>query len=199
MRPLSLITALLAAVLALPLCAPLAWSADIGQTMVLVAKRNLKDRLYGSSIIVARPIGEERHIGFIVNKPTTMTLGKLFPQHLPSQKVVDPVYLGGPTGPEVIFAMVKAKQSPGGRTLQLTPGLFLAFDSSVVDRIIETQPDQARFLAGMVMWQPNELAEEVRRGLWYVLDPQPDRLLRRSTDGLWEELVGRAERKDNTI
>jgi putative AlgH/UPF0301 family transcriptional regulator len=128
-----------------------------------------------------------------------MTLGKLFPSHAPSQKVVDPVYLGGPTGPEVIFAMVKGRDNPGGRSIQLTPGLYLAFDSSVVDRIIETQPQQARFFAGMVLWAPGELAEEVRRGLWYVLDPQPDILLRKTTDGLWEDLVERAERKDNTI
>ncbi|HET7670467.1 MAG TPA: YqgE/AlgH family protein [Burkholderiales bacterium] len=183
----------------LALGTPLAWSADTNQTVLLVAKRSLKDRIYGSSIVLARPLGEERHVGFILNKPTTMTLGKLFPKHVPSQKIVDPVYLGGPMGPEVIFAMVKGNQSPGGRSLQLAPNLFLAFDSAIVDRIIETQPQQARFLAGMVMWQPRELAEEVKRGLWYVLEPQAEVVLRKSTDGLWEELVGRSERKANTI
>jgi putative AlgH/UPF0301 family transcriptional regulator len=185
--------------MALALAAPLAWSSDITDTVLLVAKRNLKDRIYGSTILIARPLGEDRHVGFIVNKPTNMTLSKLFPKHLPSQKVVDPVYLGGPTGPEVIFAMIKGRESPGGRSLQLAPGLYVAFDSAVVDRIIETQPQQARFFAGMVMWQPMELGEEVKRGLWYVLEPQPEILLRRSTDGLWEELVGRSERKANTI
>ena len=183
----------------LALGTPLAWSADTNQTVLLVAKRSLKDRIYGSSIVLARPLGEERHVGFILNKPTTMTLGKLFPKHVPSQKIVDPVYLGGPMGPEVIFAMVKGNQSPGGRSLQLAPNLFLAFDRAIVDRIIETQPQQARFLAGMVMWQPRELAEEVKRGLWYVLEPQAEVVLRKSTDGLWEELVGRSERKANTI
>ena len=186
-------------VIALMLCAPLAWSADLGETVLLVAKRNLRDRIYGSTVLIARPLGEERHIGFIVNKPTTMTLGKLFPKHLPSQKVVDPVYLGGPSGPEVIFAMFKGQHSPGGRSLQLTPGLFVAFDSAVVDKIIESQPQEARFFAGMVLWQSMELSEEVKRGLWYVLEPQPEILLRKSTDGLWEELVGRSERKANTI
>ena len=195
MRFLSLIAAIL-----LALAAPLAWSADFNdETAILVAKREMHDRVYGSSVIVVRPLGQERHIGFIVNKPTTMTLGKLFPKHLPSQKVADPVYLGGPMGPEVIFAMVKGA-SPGGRSLQLTPGIYVAFDSAVVDRIIESQPQEARFLAGMVLWQPHELAEEVKRGLWYVLDPKPDVLLqRKTTDGLWEDLVGRAERHANTI
>ena len=195
MRFLSLIAAIL-----LALAAPLAGAADFNdETAILVAKREMHDRVYGSSVIVVRPLGQERHIGFIVNKPTTMTLGKLFPKHPPSQKVVDPVYLGGPMGPEVIFAMVKGA-SPGGRSLQLTPGLYVAFDSAVVDRIIESQPQEARFLAGMVLWQPHELAEEVKRGLWYVLDSKPDVLLqRKTTDGLWEDLVGRAERNANTI
>jgi putative AlgH/UPF0301 family transcriptional regulator len=193
------LVSILVAFVTLALCAPLAWSGEVDQTVVLVAKRNLSDRIFGSTILVARPIGEGRHIGFIVNKPTTMTLGKLFPKHIPSQKIVDPVYLGGPTGAEVIFAMVKGQASPGGRSLQLAPGLFVAFDSEIVDRIIESQPQQARFFAGMVMWQPHELQEELKRGLWHVLEPEPALMLRKSTDGLWEELVSRAERRANTI
>jgi putative AlgH/UPF0301 family transcriptional regulator len=198
MAPMRILT-FLAAALTLVLAAPLAWSADISDTVLLVAKRSLHDRIYGSSVLLARPMVEGRHVGFIVNKPTNMTLGKLFPKHVPSQKIVDPVYLGGPTGPEVIFAMVKDSKSPGGRSLQLTPGLFLAFDTAVVDRIIENQPQQARFFAGMVMWQPRELAEEVKRGLWHVMEAKPEILLRKSSDTLWEDLVGRAERLANTI
>jgi putative transcriptional regulator len=195
MRLLALVTA----TIVMALSASLAWSADISETVLLVAKRTLRDRIYGSSVLLARPLGEERHVGFIVNKPTNMTLGKLFPQHLPSQKVVDPVYLGGPTGAEVIFAMVKDSKSPGGRSIQLAPGLFLAYDSAVVDRIIETQPEHARFFAGMVMWQPHELADEVKRGLWFVLPAKPEILLRKPTDNLWEDLVNRCEREANTI
>jgi putative transcriptional regulator len=195
MKPLLLIAAFV-----LALAAPLAWSADFNAgTAILVAKREMHDRVYGTSVIIVRPLGEGRHIGFIVNKPTSVPLGTLFPKHPPSQKVVDPVYLGGPMGPEVVFAMVKGRQSPGGRSLQLTPGLYVAFDSSVVDRIIEAQPTEARFFAGMVLWQPGELTEEAKRGLWYVLDAAPEICLRKSMDGLWEELVGRAERKANTI
>ena len=194
MRLLSLITAMV-----LTLAASVAAAADLTQTVLLVAKRQLHDRLYGASILIAKPIGDDRHVGFIMNKPTNLTLGKLFPKHGPSQKVIDPVYLGGPMGPEVIFAMVKDAKSPGGRSLQIAAGVYLAYDSAVVDRIIETQPQQARFFAGMVLWAPGELDEEVRRGLWYVLDPQPDLLLRKTTDSLWEDLVSRCERKANTI
>jgi putative AlgH/UPF0301 family transcriptional regulator len=186
-------------VLGILLAAP-AWPADIAvDTVLLVAKRNLLDRLYAETVLVTRPIGRERHVGFIVNKPTRLTLGKLFPHDGPSQKIVEPVYLGGPASSSVIFALVQAKQAPEGRLLRLGPELYLAYETREVDRIIAAQPPHARFFAGLVIWQPGELAHEIRRGLWYVLEPQPDLVLRKSTGRLWEQLVGRAERKENTI
>jgi putative transcriptional regulator len=193
--------ALLIAVLAI---AALAWTApalpaEPSQSILLVAKRQFQDRLYGATILVVRPLGADRHIGFILNRPTRVTLGELFPFHAPSQKVAEPVYLGGPVSTEVLFALVQRSASPGGSSLQLLPDLFLAIDSEVIDRIIETEPDHARFFAGIVLWKPGELAEEVKRGLWFVLDAKSELVLRKSTEGLWEELVGRSERKAGSI
>jgi putative transcriptional regulator len=184
--------------------AAIAWSAparpaDIDDSIILIAKRQLHDKLYGSTILIARPIGAERHVGFIINKPTQMTLGKLFPAHEPSRKVSDPVFLGGPVSPEVIFAMVQGRESPGGRSIKILDDLYLAIDSDVVDRVIEKRSGQARFFAGMVLWRPGELHEEVKRGLWYLQDAKADLVLRKSTDGMWEELLGRSERKANSI
>ena len=195
---LSLLATLLAA-LAFALLPLEARAGEPGETVVLVAKRNLQDKIYGSTILFAKPLGNDRHVGFILNKPSSMTLGKLFPEHEPSRKVLDPVYLGGPFGREVIFALVQSKQSPGGRSVQITPELYLAFDSPIVDRIIEKEPQQARFFAGLVVWQQGELRAEIKRGIWYVLDAETELLLKKQTDGLWEELVRRSERKANTI
>jgi putative transcriptional regulator len=191
-----LLAALFAAIALFP--AVPAHSEGESDTMVLVAKRQLRDQLYGSTILIVKHLGEDRHVGFIINKPTQMTLGKLFPNHPPSQKVADPVYLGGPFNSQVIFALVQRSDSPGGRSVRLGQDLYLAVDSQVVDRIIESQPQNARFFAGMVLWKPGELADEVKRGLWYMHDARSDVVLRKA-DGLWEELVGRSERKANTI
>ena len=194
-----LFAALLLASIAFALTPALpAHSEGMDDTMILVAKRQLRDQLYGSTILIVKPLGEDRHVGFIINKPTQMTLGKLFPNHGPSQKIVDPVYLGGPFNSQVIFALVRRSESPGGRSMRIAPDLYLAVDSQVVDRIIESEPQHARFLAGMVLWKPGELAEELKRGLWYSLDARSELVLKKA-DGLWEELVGRSERKANTI
>jgi putative transcriptional regulator len=187
------------AIVAIAWAAPARASDPDDDAIVLVAKRQLQDKLYGSTIVLSRPIGADRHVGFIINKPTQVTLGKLFPTHEPSKKVADPVFLGGPVSPEVIFALVQGKQSPGGRSIKILDDLYLAIDSDVVDSVIEKQPAQARFFAGMVLWRPGELSEELKRGLWYTLDAKSDLALRKSTEGMWEELVGRSERKANAI
>ncbi len=124
-----------------------------GETVLLVAKRQLSDRMYGSTILVARPIGNDQHIGFIVNRPTRITLAQLFPQHGPSKKVVDPVFLGGPISSESIFALVQTDKNPGGRSVRLTPELFAVFDGKVVDAVIEKEAAKARFVAGLVAWR----------------------------------------------
>ena len=179
------------------LCPAGAFAADLSETVILVAKRSLQG-IYGATILLARPLDAERHVGLIINKPTQTMLGTLFPEHAPSRKVVDPVFLGGPIGSGVIFALVKRKESPGTRSLRIGPDLYLATDSRVVDRIIETEASQARFFSGVVVWNPGELAEEIRRGLWYVQEPRSELVLRKPS-GLWEELVGRLELQAKTF
>jgi len=189
----------LAALAAVSGIAP-ARAAEAGdETVILVAKPALRDRLYGATILISKPIGNGQHIGLIVNKPTPMTLGRLFPGHGPSLKVTDPVYLGGPVSTEVIFALVQRADSPGNRSMQLTPDLYLVLDRDLVDRVIEAESDHARFFAGMVLWRPGELRAEIERGFWYVLDADANLVLRKSMSGMWEELVKRSEQQKNMI
>jgi putative transcriptional regulator len=176
----------------------LAGAADLSKPVILVAKPELRDDLYRSSVLVVTPLGDDQHVGFIVNRPTGVTLGRLFPEHAASQKVIDPVYLGGPYESQAIFALVQRSNSLGAKSFEVLPGLFAAFDAAVVDRIIESEPEHARFVAGIVAWQSGELRSEVERGAWYVLEPDAA-LAMRKPDGLWEELVSRSQKMDKTI
>jgi putative transcriptional regulator len=173
-------------------------AADLSEPLILVAKPELRDQLFGSTILVVKPLGDNQHVGFIVNRPTRVTLGQVFPEHGPSQKIVDPVYLGGPLDAQVIFALVQRPDSPGGSALEILPGLYAAFDEPTVDRIIESESDHARFVAGLVAWRPGELAYEIEQGAWYVLDADAE-LAMRKPEGLWEELVRRSRIAKNAI
>ena len=176
---------LLAAILA---AAVAAQAADLSKTVILVAKPELRDALYGATVLVVTPVGGDQHVGFIVNRPTQVTLAQVFPDDGPSQKVVDPLYRGGPNNPQVVFALVRRATNPGS-SFQLMPGLYAAVGAETIDRIIARESDHARFVAGLVVWQRGELHAEVESGAWYVLAPDADLALRKPTEGLWEELV----------
>ena len=89
----------------------------------------------------------------------------------------------------VVFALVERKQSAGGQSFELMPGLYAAVDEETVDRIIRTEADHVRFVAGLVVWQRGELRAEIERGAWYVLRPDPHLVLQKPSQDLWEELV----------
>jgi putative transcriptional regulator len=174
-------------------------AADLSKPLILVAAPELRDPVYGASVIVVAPLGEDQHIGFIVNRPTTLTLGKIFPEDGPSQKVRDPVYLGGPYAPQLVFALVERAKSPGGKSLELMPGLYAAADAATVDTIIRGDAAKARFVAGLVAWQPGELREEIARHVWYVLEPDAHLVLGKPAAGLWQYLLRRSQAAANAI
>ncbi len=174
-------------------------AADLEQPVMLVAKPQLKDAFYGSTILLAKAIGNDQHVGFIINKPTSVTMGQAFPGYGSSENEADLVFLGGPANSNMIFALVNREDSPGRGTIEFAPNIFLAIAAEAVARVIKTDADHARFLLGAVVWRPGELQDELRRGLWYVLEPEAELVLRKKTDGLWEELVRRSEVRANAI
>lgn len=150
-------------------------ASEIDEPVILVAQPELRDNLYGSSILVVMPMGGDQHIGFIVNRPTEYTVG------------AGRVHLGGPVDSDSVFALVQRQQSPGGRSFEVLPGLYVAYETSVIQRLIESEPASARLVAGLVVWQSGELRQEMKQGAWFALSPDAS-IAMRNPQGLWDEL-----------
>ena len=154
----------------------------------LVASPRLVDPAYRQTVLLVVPADGDRHVGFILNRPTRNTLASLFPEHEPSRKVVDPVFFGGPKSRSALFAVVKAEADPGGGSIGLMKNLYFAMRVDVVDKIIEGMPNDARYYVGYVEWRPGELRTEINRGLWTIMNANLDSMFRKNTDSMWEEL-----------
>lgn len=172
---------------------------QIDEPVMLVATPELRDRLYGASVLIVTPIGNGQHVGFIVNHPTTMKLSQMFPEHEPSRQVTEPVFLGGPNNVEALFALVQRQGSASNGSIRLAADLYLEMEREKVDNVIENEFRNARFFAGVVVWRPGELAAEIRGDYWYVQSADTELVLRKSTTGLWEELVKRIERNRHAL
>lgn len=181
------------------------WSAcasaqePIDEPMILVATPELRDRLFSARVLIVTPLGNGQHIGFIINHPTPVKLSEMFPDHAPSKKVTEPIFLGGPENREALFALVQRQGRADTGRIALASNLYLEIERDKVDGVIENEYGKARFFAGVVVWQPGELAAEIKHNFWYVQDADADLVLRKSTRGMWEELIKRIERNKNSI
>jgi putative AlgH/UPF0301 family transcriptional regulator len=176
-----------------------AHAADKNDALMLVAQPKLIDPVYRSTVLIVKPLPNGGHAGFIVNKPTEAHLGEVFPEHEPSKKVADPLYLGGPEDLNTVFALVERPKATNDSAVPITPGLFLAVKSTDVDHVIEAEADHARFLVGLVIWKPGELDAEMEKGFWYQMEADPKLFMKKDTSHLWQELMQRGEDRKHSI
>jgi putative transcriptional regulator len=173
------------------LAAP-ARAADLASPMVLVATPALGASGYRETVLLAVPVGDGSHFGFILNRPTDTPLAELFPDDDASRRVSARVHFGGPLMTDGLFALVRGRGEPERQLVGVTPQLSVALQGDAVDRVIAEHPGDARFFVGLVGWRPGELAAELRAGAWDVVDPEADLVLSTDSAGLWKRLAPRA-------
>ena len=105
-----------------------------------------------------------------------------------SKKAASTLFLGGPVDVNMLFALVRGSESPGAGSIRFTKDIFLAIAAEMVDKIIESDPGNARFLFGSVIWRPGELEEEIKKGMWNVMEPDSGLLVKKNTSDVWGEL-----------
>jgi len=167
-------------------------AADLSEPVILVASSGLDHTPFQQAVILATPLDDGGHIGFIINKPTGVKLQELFPDDRAAGKVKESVYLGGPAFLPSVFALTRTPPESAGAAVPLMPDLFAVMDSDAIDRIIATTPDDARFFLGMMVWKPGALEEEVRQSVWELRTADAEVVLHAKSPGLWKSLRGSA-------
>jgi putative AlgH/UPF0301 family transcriptional regulator len=165
-------------------------AVDLSQAVILVASERLKGSLYEQTVVLAAPLPQGGHMGFVVNRPTSVKLETLFPEQASTHNVVEPVYAGGPVLSRGVFAVTRKAPDNSDSVVPLMPGLVVAIDGETVDRIIETTPNDARYFVGLMIWAPDELDEQIDQGAWDVRPADVDTVLPASVPGLWKSLSG---------
>jgi putative transcriptional regulator len=163
-------------------------AADPSRAVILVASQTLDDTPLAQVVIVAAPLPDGGHIGFIVNRPTKVKLETLFPDQAPARNVREPVYLGGPALARGVFALMRNAPDGAGTTIPLMPGVVAVLDRPTIDRVIETKPNAARYFVGMMLWDADELEQEIAAKLWDVRPANADSVLPAKAPGLWNSL-----------
>jgi putative transcriptional regulator len=191
LRARSLVTWLLATAGMLALGAPSIGLAQVKHNSVLVAKPSLLDPNFGESVVVVAEAPNGAAVGVIINRPTTKSLAQILPDNDVLAKFKDPVFFGGPVERTGLFAIFRAEEPPGD-ALRISGDLWLALSPATVEQLMKNPPKRLRFFSGFAGWAPGQLANELRRGDWWVLDVDPNVAFRPDPSNLWDELARRA-------
>jgi len=183
----SLLSTLVAAVALLP-AVTAAMGANIASAVVLVATDAGTETL-GETVVLAVPLVDGRHFGFILNQPTDTPLAALFPEEEACRKVSAAVHIGGPEYTDSVFAVVRERATQANKSHLVTPELSIALDAVDVDRVISERAADARFFVGMVVWPAGELEEAISAHEWQVMAPDPDLVLSGKPGSLWSRLA----------
>jgi len=171
---------------------PSAYAADTSAPALLVAAPG-RSGLYEKTVLLSLPAGSGTSVGLILNRPTQTSLAMLFPEYPAARQVRSPVFIGGPDLRESLFALVRSPYAPGEGSVQVLPGLFMAFGDDDLSRVVNRFPERARFYAGLVAWDEGELQSEIDSGAWYALEPDIELVIQGSVDTLWTRLMERVQ------
>jgi putative AlgH/UPF0301 family transcriptional regulator len=163
-------------------------AVDVTQPTLLVASTRLDGSPLEQTVIIVSPIPSGGHIGFIVNRPTTVKLDALFPDDAAVRNVVEPVSLGGPLLSRAVFALTQHVPDGIDSAMPVMPGVYAVLDAPGVDHLIETTPNDARYFLGLMAWQPDELEAQIEGGLWDARAADADMVFARRSTGLWDAL-----------
>jgi putative transcriptional regulator len=181
---------LLPVLLLLAVAGGTAHAADLSQPVALVATEALAGSEFEQTVVVVVPVPEGGHVGFIVNRPTSVKLETMLPDDAASHSVVEPVYLGGPVLTEAVFAVTRKAPEGDGRIIPLLPGVVAVFDAASLDRVLEVTPNDARYFVGLMLWTPGQLEEQVSAGVWQLRSIDVDTVLSEQPAKLWQKLAG---------
>jgi len=170
--------------------APVAW-AQTGQSangLFLVASPGLLEPNFRRGVVLVTQAADGGSVGFIVNRPGPRSLAQILPDNEVLKRFTEPLYLGGPVEAAGLFAVFRAKDNPQG-ALRVLDDVSFALDPAVVEQLLHAPPQRVRFFNGYAGWAPGQLAIELDRGGWFVLNADADAVFRKDMSTLWQELL----------
>lgn len=140
---------------------------DPGVGRILVSEPFLLDSYFKRSVILLGEHSEEGTVGFILNKPTDLTLNDALEDFPPFDV---PLYFGGPVQTDTIhFLHTLGDKLEGSK--KILPGIFWGGDLERLKLLIDTHQvtrNDVRFFAGYSGWEPHQLEDELKGRTWLI-------------------------------
>ena len=167
-------------------------SAVLSAGKFLVARGSMRDPNFEKTVVYLVRYDLEGALGVVLNRPTRVRLSEALP-HLKWLEG-SPIRLlwGGPVeGTRLTILALSRAPVPGA--VHVHGDLYAGWDIEIFREFFEGGSGEIRAVrayGGYAGWAPGQLAAEVERGGWRVMDADESEIFR-DTSRLWYRLTGR--------
>lgn len=159
----------------------------------LVATAKLGDPNFRESVILILRHGDEKGtLGVVINRRSTVTLSRIFPDITGAK--ADPVYVGGPVELSTVQALMRSR-TKSGDMVHILEDVYAVSNKDDIDKAISsaTEPSKFHVYMGYAGWDPDQLEAEMELGAWSVVKATADEIFDTDPDSLWTRLNRKAE------
>ena len=146
----------------------MARAQDFTAGQMLIATQKSRDPEFSRRVVLLVRCDRQGAAGVILNRPSDVTLSRVFPELQSAKTGHDPVYLGGPIGANAL-ALLRSRTAPE-KAARLFADVYTISDHRLLEKFAAEEPRSSifRLYVGYSGWSLQQLNSEVSRGLWDV-------------------------------
>jgi putative transcriptional regulator len=154
---------------------------------LLIAEPFLSDINFVRAVVLLCEHSESGSVGFILNRPTNLTLGDLLPE-LETPELY--IHQGGPVQMDTLHMLHRMPKLVGGN--EIIPGIFWGGSYEALKDVVSNDlctPTDLKLFVGYSGWAPGQLEKELGEGSWLVSDVNPKILFETDNSETWRQAI----------
>lgn len=154
--------------------------------ILLIAKGDLRDPNFADSVVLVMNNLGPAPVGLVVNRPTEITVAKIFPDLKRLAQLHDKVYFGGPVELESVWFLFRAAKPPE-HAIRAFGGIYVSASRELLLQLLgrDKPMDGLRIFIGHSGWAPGQLEAEIARGAWTLGRADPDSIFNGKSEHPW--------------
>jgi len=157
--------------------------------VLLVADEGMTDPRFREAVILVLEHSALGTVGIIINRRTDTDLGALVPEFGAIDPQYRAIYLGGPIAGSGLVFLARNNPLTGSGT-EVVDGVSLDDRTEVLEALLDVGADdrELRVYVGYCGWGPGQLAAELARGDWHLVEGTAGRIFASPPSSLWRSL-----------
>ena len=160
---------------------------------LLAASPSLLDPNFMHSLSVICEHTDQGAFGIVVNKPSSLTVDRLLPEHPVFGKLALPVWWGGPVGNDTLQVLHRIPEL-GDVGHEIGDGLRLGvhlddLEAFAAGRDPRETVELFRFVLGYAGWGAGQLEGELAEGSWLPIGLDPELVFGYEQEPVWQSAV----------